>query len=302
MAHSSMNNSVEPQYNLDFKPNTEHETPMYWDSLYTKEPPTKVLTLEENIETYLPSSSYLKSYTTQECTARESIFQKVPSEEGALLNSTIQQQVWFLPLILLMLTLYGWVNSTYSKALTQDFKEFFYPQNRSDFYTSSVSEISRVKILLTTLSIFSIALFCYFSSKQLFSSHHGSFLYTYLSLLGIITAYMAFKLISIRVICYVFFDYPTWVNIKRTYSTLTSSMSIGLFILSIIVAYANDTIAAIALYAGLVICGIAVLLYLYKFLSIFFTGIASIFYLILYLCTLEILPSVALVFGLMSVV
>ena len=57
-----------------------------------------------------------------------------------------------------------------------------------------------------------------------------------------------------------------------------------------------------ALYVGLGFCVIAVLLYVFRILSIFFKGISSLFYLILYLCTLEILPSIVLVVGLMSVV
>jgi len=55
-------------------------------------------------------------------------------------------------------------------------------------------------------------------------------------------------------------------------------------------------VAAISSIVG----AIAVLLYIYKIVSIFFSGLTSIFYLILYLCTLEILPTVVLVIGLMD--
>ena len=99
-----------------------------------------------------------------------------------------------------------------------------------------------------------------------------------------------------------FFDSKVWNELKQYFLTLTSMLSISLFVVDVIAAYAPNMVANAALYVGLGFCAIAVLLYVFRILSIFFKGISSLFYLILYLCTLEILPSIVLVVGLMSVV
>lgn len=241
-------------------------------------------------------------YTVCENLKEKSFTSIIPSKEGEPRKTLIQQQVWFMPLMLLLFFLYGWVTSSFSKVLSQEFKDFFYPKSRNDVYDASMGDVSKMKVLLHSLSILSVTIFCYFVFTGLFHHHSNSFILSSLMLLLIIVLFIAFKLLIGRLMCYVFFDKNVLKNLKRTCSSLFSMLAMTLFCVDIVAAYAPEMIAVIALYVGLGVCIVALLLYLFKILSIFFTGISSIFYLILYLCTLEILPSIILVMGLMSVV
>ncbi len=250
------------------------------------------------LQKYISGISFPERQSVQE----KSLISSIPSKEGEPRKQLVQQQVWFMPLMLLLFVLYGWVTSAYSKVLSQEFKEFFYPKSRNDMFTASMVEVSKMKALMHTLSIFSITIFCYFVLTNLLHHKPSSFGISCLMLLLVFVAYVMFKFLVTRLLCYVFFDGKVWIALKQSFSTLTSMLAIALFVVDVIAAYAPDMMAIVALYVGLGLCVIALLLYVFRILSIFFTGISSLFYLILYLCTLEILPSIVLVAGLMSVV
>ena len=247
-------------------------------------------------------SEYKISTSEKKNVGEKSFISIIPAKEGEPRKQLIQQQTWFMPLMFLIAILYGWVMTSYTKTLSQDVKEFFYPNNRNDVMTSEVAEISRMKALMHVLFVFSITIFSYFVLTNLMYHKPSSFGLSAFMILLVFVGYMVFKFLVTRLLCYVFFDSKVWNELKQYFLTLTSMLSISLFVVDVIAAYAPNMVANAALYVGLGFCVIAVLLYVFRILSIFFKGISSLFYLILYLCTLEILPSIVLVVGLMSVV
>ena len=79
-------------------------------------------------------------------------------------------------------------------------------------------------------------------------------------------------------------------------------LSFAKLLIAVLLSYGPAIMVRGALWIGIFICGLAVILYLYKIFEFFFTGVTSLFYLILYLCTLEILPTVVFVWGLIILV
>jgi len=125
-----------------------------------------------------------------------------------------------------------------------------------------------------------------------------SFLLSFVKLLCAVLLYVMVKLILNRIVCYVFFNRTLLDNINKQYLTLITMFGFSLFFVDILVAYGPAIMVQGVLWIGILICCLAVILYLYKIFEIFFTGVTSLFYLILYLCTLEILPTVVFVWGL----
>ncbi len=279
------------------------------DSL-SQEVEVRPLSVEEGISTYFGSSSFLniKEFapyvllTSPVEDKSQKLFRLVPGKQGAPLHHTVQQQVWFMPIMLVMFALYGWIYKNFSKLMVQDFKEFFYPNGRENVPSYSVGETSRMKVLLHIISVFSVSIFAYFVLVDFFHYTPRPFGISFLGVLLVFVIYVIFKMLTMRLLCYVFFNRDVLSSVRSYFSTITSTLAMVLFVVSIFAAYAPNVIASTSLYVGLIFCAIAVLLYLYKILSIFFTGMSSLFYLILYLCTLEILPAIVLVLTLVGIV
>ena len=234
--------------------------------------------VQEQLHDYFPSLDYLSSYLY--VAEKPPFVEFIPHYEGAIRDENIKGQVWFTPLMLLMSVVYVWFLSTCSKSLMQDVKLFFYPKNR----------------------VISVAIFCYIALTEFQSVNSHSYLFTISVFSGYVVAYIVFKLLAIWLMCFVFFDRNLFFLLLQSYFTLFVLLSIGLFCIDVLYIYSTGVICTVALYFGVGICAMAVLAYLYKVMAVFLDGIPSLFYLILYLCTLEILPSLVLVYGLMNIV
>lgn len=219
---------------------------------------------------------------------------EVPREEGKTLGSTIQQEVWFVPLMFILFFGFGMVLTSRLGYIIQAIREFFYPKGRSDVFSDHITDEFGFKSAMTALSFSTITIFSQLALTQLF--HVGGYEggTACLRIFAIYFIYVAFKIVATLYLCTIFFDKSTFSVVRHSYATIVFALCTTLFPITLIASFTEVHIARYALIAGCVVCAIAVLLYLYKILSIFFNGLTSIFYLILYLCTLEILPTIAL--------
>ncbi len=224
---------------------------------------------------------------------------EVPSLPGKELPSTIQQEVWFVPLMLILFCGFGMVLSARFSYIIQATREFFYPKNRSNVFSDRITDEFGFKLAMTTLSFSTITLFCQFVRMDLFHYPCQHILHDLGVILLLFIGYVAFKLLIIQYICSIFYDKNTFRVVRHSYATICFALCMALFPFVVLVSFTNHTMATYALMIGCGLCVAAVLLYIYKIVSIFFTGLTSIFYLILYLCTLEILPTIVLIQGLM---
>ena len=275
---------------------------VYMDSVASVLPQTDSVSMEEELHYIFPSSQVLHEYAIATPKKERELISMVPSRQGEPRKETLQQSVWFTPLLLFMAVVYTTILSRHSKTMAQEVKEFFYPKNRNDLFNSSVSEVSRLRLILGGMSILSTVLFCYFALSMYLNFVTRPPFLSLTGVLGLAVAYIFVKALSFKALDYVFFFGTTDGIVKRAYSTLTTWLGIALFVVVLLAAYSSYPVGRGALLFGFIVCGCAVLLYVYKILTIFFTGFSSLFYLILYLCTLEILPSLALVIGLINIV
>ncbi len=220
---------------------------------------------------------------------------EVPRKEGVAIPPQMQQEVWFVPLMFILFWGFGMVLTNRFYYIIQAIREFFYPKNRSDVFSERITDEFGFKSAMIVLSFCTISLFCLLALNNLF--HLGGYngITAFFKILAIFIGYTVFKILSTLYMCSVFFERNTFSVVRHSYATLVFTLCSSLFPIVLIASFTAPQIARYALIVGCIFCGAAVILYLYKILSVFFNGLTSIFYLFLYLCTLEILPIAALV-------
>ena len=253
------------------------------------------------IPTFQEFQDNLRKKIDQTQPAKEKKFlTEIPRMPGTALPTNIQQEVWFVPLMFILFLGFGMVLSARFSYIIQATREFFYPKNRSDVFSDRITDEFGFKTAMTVLSFSTITLFCQFVRTNLFHFQDPHYLHSLWLIFLIFFGYVTFKLLVANYICTIFYDKSTFRIVRHSYATICFAFCMALFPIVLLTSFTNHSVAIYALWIGCGFCAIAVLLYIYKIVSIFFNGLTSIFYLILYLCTLEILPTVVLVIGLMD--
>ena len=293
--HIERNNSMEDGFSEDIAKSVDsliNEVSVEKEALYS---------LEEGLDDYftltMGAINRIKSYTKPLHT-----IEGIPSKEGVERVDTFRQQMWFTPLMVVLSFTVGMLLTRRFKLYIQDIKAFFFMTNSSSSFSNTRMGLFQFRFLTFYVSAISVTLFCSFILEDILNFVPKSFLLSFAKLLIAVLLYVIVKLILNRIICYVFFNRTILDNINKQYLTLITMFGFSLFFVDILVSYGPAIMVRGALWIGIFICGLAVILYLYKIFEFFFTGVTSLFYLILYLCTLEILPTVVFVWGLIILV
>lgn len=253
--------------------------------------------LEEGMDDYftltMGAINRIKSYARPLYT-----IEGIPSKEGVERVDTFRQQMWFTPLMVVLSFTVGMLLTRRFKLYIQAIKTFFFMTNSSSNFSNTRMGLFQFQFLTFSVSAISVTLFCSFILEDMLNFVPQSFLLSFVKLLCAVLLYVMVKLILNRIVCYVFFNRTLLDNINKQYLTLITMFGFSLFFVDVLVAYGPAIMVQGVLWIGILICCLAVILYLYKIFEIFFTGVTSLFYLILYLCTLEILPTVVFVWGL----
>lgn len=118
----------------------------------------------------------------------------------------------------------------------------------------------------------------------------------FLVTLGVISGYTLLKyVIYSLIIRYAFLNKSYNSLIIQSYFFINIIIGLLLFPVNLLLTYVNNfSIQTFAIYSGLIILVLYLLLISLRLFYIFLKDVASLFYLILYLCTLEILPVVVI--------
>ncbi len=178
-----------------------------------------------------------------------------------------------------------------SGLLSDTIKTFFQVKERSSIFSKATVNDFRFRLFVIIFSIGVISLFSYlllhktdtpFSLKDF-----GLFLAVTLIFFGI-------KSVIFDIMGYVFLD-PTTLKIgKESYFNILAFLGIILFPLLIIEIYLPYDMLNIITITFIILSIIAYIIVTIKLFQIFFHKIVASFYIMLYLCTLEFLPLIAL--------
>lgn len=224
-----------------------------------------------------------------------------PSIEGKPYAEDITAEGWFTPLLVALFALYSAAMSANKKSLINEIKYIFKPNMLSSSYENDSDNGIQNYVLLFSLSMISFALFAFFAVQGLHGRIYANHLQSLLTFLAILGAFTLIKFVILRLVCYVFYDFKTQNKVTRLFMLQYSLLGLGLAPSLLMLAYSPSWIQPFAIILGLIVYISLTLAYLQKLISFFFDGILSIFYLILYLCTVEILPLVGLFIGLANI-
>ena len=197
---------------------------------------------------------------------------------------------WVVGVFILALVLLATVRLFFNKYLNQLFHAVTnYSTSLRLFRERSVS-LTHASFRLDLIFYFVFSIFVF----QLFDHYQVAFqqpdFVTYLFILGIVTGYFALK----RVVYFftAILSESTSETSEFLYNMNIHNRVLGLFLIpvTLIIAFSSLQNPQMVVFTGLLICGGFYVLLLIRGAKILMTKHFSIFYLILYLCTLEILP------------
>ena len=198
---------------------------------------------------------------------------------------TLASSSWFGGLVLILLIAFALSVSAHRKQYALYVRNLINKQGRvMNYDTESTSVWANIFLWFVVVSGFGLTVVSLFYSQ--FSILNFQFLILYLT----IAAYLGLKWLLIRFIGYVFGVREQAVSFSTDYFVIIALFGLLLLPISFGIIYMPE-VPNLAWSILLISIGLIVLITLFiKLLQIFYTGISSLFYIFLYLCTSEILP------------
>jgi hypothetical protein len=211
---------------------------------------------------------------------------------GKDLPKTPSGETWVSVLFLALFLFFAYVVSRGRKMIEQTIKDFFYFKERASIFSDSTVTELRHRIYLICISVISIAFFSY---HLLYDLNTSDFSMVKMGvLIGVIAGFLLIKYLFFQFIGSVFFTKAITLVWIRSYFTLFFATGLGLFFISILLVYSAFSASKVIVWIGLGWIFVITILLVYKLVQIFLNRFYSIFYLMLYLCTLEIIPILVL--------
>lgn len=175
--------------------------------------------------------------------------------------------------------------------VSETISNFFQVKDRTSIFSKTTINDFKTRFLL---SLFSIGVFSLYAYYVLFEPEAGFSFSTFLLVLTVTLLFFGLKSLLFELIGYVFLDNKSLRMGKESYYNIISILGIFLFPLLILHIYAPDSLHYAIGISSIIICISGTILIIFKLFQIFFHKIVASFYILLYLCTLEFLPLIAL--------
>jgi len=212
--------------------------------------------------------------------------------DGILPPSLPHTENWVFGTLLALFFLLVICIRLYPSFIYEDIRSIFRVKERSSIFSNPEASDLRLRFLYLFFSYCVISLYVYF---VLFQPDSGDFSFgCYPLFLGATIGFFLVKYLFVRLLNYVFFDTNKGKIAIESYNNILILFGILLFPLLILNIYSPPLVAQIAQIASLVLCLAAAVLAVFKLFQIFYSKLFDFFYILLYLCTLEILPILVL--------
>ena len=226
---------------------------------------------------------------------------QVARTDGNPIPFAVQSQSWLALLLIFQFFVYFRAFSHFRKFWTESIKELFQSKERSSLFIDTSVKNSRQIFYLSFLCTINLALFLYlFIVHQKIYYENQSI--TILLFFGIVLLFFSLKFSVLQFLQFVFLDNSTTIDsIRNSLFVLTSALGFLMYINVLLLIYSPFQSTHFLFITGFIIYILYVILVAYRLIKYFYTQIYSFFYLILYLCTLEILPAILLYITLLEV-
>lgn len=264
------------------------------DSLVQNEvfiPPPRI---NRPIQTIIENDSVVPMDSLMQNEVSDTSFVQIIAErfDGILPPSLPHTENWvFLTLLGLFFLLVVCIR-LYPSFIYEDIRTIFRVKERSSIFSNLERSDLRLRFLYLFFSYCVISLYAYFI---LFQPDAGNFSFVrYPLFLGATIGFFLVKYLFVRLLNYVFFDDNKGKIAIESYNNIIVFFGILLFPLLIFNIYSPPLVAEITQVMSLILCLAAIVLAVFKLFQIFYSKLFDFFYILLYLCTLEILPILAL--------
>jgi len=240
----------------------------------------------------LPISIRLNQNYDSLSTQKDNIIaEKIESSKRENYSKGLKSSDWMLGVILFSLILFGWLRFGYRKFVTAAIQSAF-----SFFAARRIKEEAnilrnRVFLFINILFYLNVALF--FSQWITFNQISIPFmedLKLFFAILGVLLMLYFLKGILFKALDFIFLSKGEFIHYFNT--VFIYNRMVGLFLLPIIaiLPFISKNAMSTMFYIGFFVIGLFYLLRIFRGIQIGIKNKLSIFYLILYLCALEILP------------
>ena len=202
-----------------------------------------------------------------------------------------QTEPWVFIAVILLFFLFVYSLSQSIGFISDTMKTFFQVKERSSIFSKATVNDSRFKFFLIVFSIGSLSFYAYL----LLHNPSSSFSIKEFGLFLLATSlFFGIKSLIFDLIGYVFLNNTTIILAKGAYFNVVSFWGVCLFPILILQIYISENFIGITQIISLIVSICACFLIIIKLFQIFFQKILASFYILLYLCTLEILPLIIL--------
>jgi hypothetical protein len=212
--------------------------------------------------------------------------------DGVVATGMPSDQNW---VFLVLLFMFGVIVVSFLRAFSSPVEiltSFFNSKERNSIFNKTSIDNFEQKVYLFIFSITSLSLFSYLifhEQGQAFS------VLTYLYFLIATVGFFLAKYILSKLLSYIFLDKNTIKMVTDSYLNVVSFVALLFYPIMLIHLYATDISMGFTVNASLIITGLGLVLFAIKLVQIFLHKIVASLYLLLYLCTLEILPVIGMI-------
>jgi hypothetical protein len=204
-----------------------------------------------------------------------------------LIASTPISESWFFASILALFAILVYTIIISSDWISLSIRFFFKVKERNSLFATPDTNSRQVK---TLPAFFSLAVISLFTCEAIHSPGTALRFINFGKLLLLFGCFYLAKRLLMEITAYVFMEKSKSKIARESYISIINYLGLFLFPLMVLHVYGPAIIADIVLSAGIIVLLAAVLMFIIKLFQIFYTTKLVLFYILLYLCTLEILP------------
>ena len=207
---------------------------------------------------------------------------EIVSIDGKEIPQTINNMWWYHSFLLVIFVAYVIIIRDRKKAILSELISFVKPNTDGSIFGFQWLQNSKYKFFLSALGVVTASLYLFLANKVAISAIWIFFL--------AVTVFVLGKKAMLALLEYIYFEGADVASMSGAFMVMVRQAGMALIPAVLGLSFAPEEYRTYFVYFGIIVIVIAFLAFNLKLISNFLKGITSIFYLILYLCTLEVIP------------
>lgn len=207
---------------------------------------------------------------------------EIISIDGKEMPQTINNMWWYPLSLLVIFIAYVIIIRDRKKAILSELISFVKPNTDGSIFGFQWLQNSKYKFFLSTLGVITASLYLFLANRVAISAIWIFFL--------AVTVFVIGKKVMLALLEYIYFEGADVASMSGAFMVMVRQAGMALIPAVLGLSFAPEEYRSFFIYFGIIVIAIAILAFNLKVIVNFLRGITSIFYLILYLCTLEVIP------------